>query len=198
MFLSFHELVDIVVMSLLLGFLFKDLFEDHFSGVDPLARFQRRRRQGISSPFWFSVVSIAPSIVLHELAHKFMAIGFGLQATLHAFYANSTTFFLGVLAIIAKLTGFGLVFLVPGFVSIRGLGTPLEYAVIAFAGPAVHGLFYLVARVVESNSSGLSDKQRLFLVATRRINGFLFVLNMLPIPGVDGFSIYSNLFSALF
>jgi hypothetical protein len=44
------------------------------------------------------------------------------------------------LAIIAKLTGFGFVFLVPGYVSIIGNAPPATYALIAFAGPAVHGL----------------------------------------------------------
>jgi len=33
---------------------------------------------------------------------------------------------------------------------------------------------------------------------TKYINGFLFIVNMLPIPGLDGFWVYTGLVSAFF
>jgi Zn-dependent protease len=201
MLVTLLELFDIVVMTLILGFLFKDVFvpAKRSTDADVLDRYMRpvRKRKGLSD-FWFSVAVVAPGVILHELAHKFVAMSFGLQATFHAFYANSTTLFLGVLAIIAKLTGFGFVFLVPGYVSIIGNAPPATYALIAFAGPAVHGLLWLFAILYPRLSRRkLSTRALQFLHLTRYINGFLFILNMLPIPGIDGFAVYSSLLKAI-
>ena len=199
MYLSFHELFDIVLMTLLLGFLFSDVFRPpapRKASQDPVAHYLQPRRNKLRE-FWFSVLAIAPAVILHELAHKFVAIHFGLQATFHAFYANSTTLFLGVLAIIAKLSGFGFVFLVPGYVQILGSATPLQHAAIAFAGPAVHGLFWLGSLLALKFGKNFSRQTVQLLAVMKYVNGFLFILNMLPIPGIDGFSVYSGLFGGL-
>lgn len=196
MLLSLVELFDIVLMSLVLGFLFKDAFRPVPRKIDVLDRYLQPKLRK-ADDFWFAVAVIAPGVIIHELAHKFVAMGFGLQATFHAFYANSTTLFLGVIAIIAKLTGFGFIFLVPGYVQIALGGTPLQQAIIAFAGPAVHGLFYLGAWLVLRYKKGLTHRQVQFASLTKYINGFLFVLNMLPIPGIDGFHVYSSLAAAM-
>ncbi|MBD3209287.1 M50 family metallopeptidase [Candidatus Woesearchaeota archaeon] len=194
-YLSLHELVDIVVMTLILGFLFKDAFRPRMRvqyADDPVAHYARPRRNKWRD-FWFATAAVAPAVILHELAHKFVAMGYGLQATFHAFYANTTTLFLGVFAIIAKMTGLGFIFLVPGYVEIMGNAAPLQYAIIAFAGPAVHALFWIGALIVQKTSKNLTSRQVQFVHLTKYINGFLFVLNMLPIPGIDGFAVYSSL-----
>lgn len=205
MLLSFQEFFDIVVMTFLVGFLFKDAFgpvpvAKHKRGkeVDVLDKYMRSTKKSskswFGSDFWFAVGVIAPAIVLHEMAHKFVALGFGMDATFHAFYADPTTRFIGILAILAKLTGFGFVFLVPGFVRIIGSGTALEHFLIAFSGPLIHGLFWLGAFLLLRYKQDLSDRARRFIFLTKYINGFLFIINMLPIPGIDGFAVYSNLF----
>lgn len=201
MLITLIELFDIAVMTLILGFLFKDVFvpAKRTADTDVLDRYAHpvHKRKGLND-FWFSVAVVAPGVILHELAHKFVAMAFGLQATFHAFYANSTTLFLGVLAIIAKLTGFGFVFLVPGYVSILGSAPPATYALIAFAGPAIHGLLWLFAITYPHlTSKKISTRALQFLYLTKYINGFLFILNMLPIPGIDGFAVYSSLFKVL-
>ena len=198
MLITCHEVCDIIIMTLILGFLFKDAFGPvkQKSSADVLDRYMKPsgKRRGRFDEFWFSVMVVAPGVIIHELAHKFVAMSFGLQATFHAFYANSTTLFLGVLAILAKLTGFGFVFLVPGYVEVIGSAAPLEHAIIAFAGPAIHGLLWLGAFLYPKFSkSKLSPRAAQFIHLTKYINGFLFILNMLPIPGIDGFHIYSNL-----
>ena len=194
-YLSWHELFDIVLMSLILGFLFKDYLRPSARRVaadDPVAYYQRPRRNA-ARDFWFATAVIAPAVILHELAHKFVAISFGLQATFHAFYANTTTLFLGVFAIIAKLTGMGFVFLVPGYVQIMGNPSPGQNALIAFAGPAVHGLFWLGALIYLRSARHASTRSLQFARLTQYVNGFLFIINMLPIPGIDGFTVYSSL-----
>jgi Zn-dependent protease len=193
------ELFDILVMTLIMGFLFKDSFgaprrpqrADH----DPLQRYLAPRSSWWKD-LWFAAGVIAPSVILHELAHKFTAIAFGLSATFHAFYADTVTFFLGVIAIVMKLTGMGLVFMVPGFVEIQGATAPANYALIAFAGPAVHGLFWLGALLYLKTAKKPSPQALHYAHLTKYINGFLFILNMLPIPGIDGFGIYSALWQA--
>ncbi len=199
MLLTIHELFDIVLMTVILGFLFMDSFKPPArKNTDVLDQF-KNKSAGWWERFLFSVALIAPTVILHELAHKFVAMSFGLQATFHAFYANSTTLMLGVFAIIAKLTGLGFVFLVPGFVSISGTASPLVYSVIAFAGPAVHGLAWLGTKLylTYGRTKHLSARARLFAVIFMKINGFLFILNMLPIPGIDGFTVYKGLLSGL-
>lgn len=185
--LSFQEFFDIILMSAVLGFLFKDMLKSR--NDDPLQSSKKK-------DFLYATAIVAPSIILHELAHKFVAISFGLHATFHAFYADPTTLFLGILAIIAKLTGFGFVFLVPGFVRVIGVSMPLERAAIAFAGPLVHALFYFGATLYIKYKKNMSKKEMQFAFLTKQINGFLFILNMLPIPGIDGFNLYTALFDA--
>jgi Zn-dependent protease len=39
---------------------------------------------------------------------------------------------------------------------------------------------------------------KLYLYFFKQINMFLFILNMIPIPGFDGFNVFYQLFKALF
>ncbi|MBN1275517.1 hypothetical protein JXA12_04475 [Candidatus Woesearchaeota archaeon] len=197
--ITLWEMFDIIIMTLLLGFLFKGMFRPaHRRSYeeDPVAHYARPRRNHWQD-FLFTIGVIAPAVILHELAHKFVAISFGLEATFHAFYANPTTLLIGVIAVIAKLTGFGFVFLVPGFVSIMGEATPAQHAIIAFAGPAIHGLFWIGALLYGKLAKHLTQRQRQFIHLTKYVNGFLFILNMLPIPGIDGYHVYTGLLGAL-
>lgn len=194
-FISFHEVFDIVLMTALIAYLFNDLVR--INNTDTLwTRFKR------------AAIIISPAIVLHELAHKFSAMAFGLEAVFHAFYANSTTLFLGGIAILAKLTNFGLVFLVPGYVQICPMGgscstllasNPLWGSIIAFAGPAVHLTLWLLGiyMLQEKRAKKLSENKLLFWSINKRINMFLFILNMLPIPGIDGWHVYTGIIGAL-
>ncbi len=198
MLLSLTELFDIVLMTLLIGFLFKDVFKAPTrNNYDPLAAYSAPTKSKLQD-FWFAAAVTAPGVIIHELAHKFVAMSFGMQATFHAFYANTTTLFLGVVAVIAKLTGFGFVFLVPGFVSIlpNANTTPLQFAMVAFAGPLVHGIFYIGALIYQRNTKRLTRQKAQFLQFFKYINGFLFIINMLPIPGIDGFNVYMSLIKA--
>mgnify|MGYP006289471271 CR=1 FL=1 len=191
-FITPKEILDIAAMALVLGFLFKDNFRPPPADSDnPLKAFRKPRKKW--KDFLFATAVIAPAIILHELAHKFTAIGFGHEATFHAFYANPTTLVIGVIAIAARLFGSGLIFLIPGYVHIIGQPAPGANALIAFAGPAIHGLFWIGGKLYLHLKEKLTERQRQFAKLTIYVNGLLFILNMLPIPGIDGHAVYTSI-----
>ena len=44
----------------------------------------------------------------------------------------------------------------------------------------------------------MKKKHQLYLFFFKQINMFLFILNMIPIPGFDGFNFFISLFKAFF
>ncbi|MFH1917229.1 MAG: hypothetical protein ABIJ21_08270 [Nanoarchaeota archaeon] len=196
MFITIREVFDIILMTALLGFIFNDTFgvktrKKSIYGIEVRKRFNW-------DGFLFAAAVISPSVILHELAHKFVAILLGHQATFHAFYADTFTFILGAIAIVAKLFAWGFIFFIPGFVSMQSITTPGPAAIIAFAGPAIHLIFWIGATIVLKTTRTLSRKKYTAVVILQKVNLFLFILNMLPIPGIDGWSVYSNLYHLLF
>jgi Zn-dependent protease len=187
-FITFIEVLDIAIMSALIGFLFMDIISN--------------RNKTFIERFKFATIALAPAIILHELAHKFVAIAFGLDAVFKAFYHNFLTLSLGMFAIIAKFSNLGFVFLVPGYVEICSSNAcaatlqanPLWGAIIAFAGPFLHLVFWLGSSLIlRKKEKKLSDNWFMFFVVNRRINKFLFIFNMIPIAPFDGGSVLRNL-----
>ncbi|RJQ20316.1 M50 family peptidase [Candidatus Woesearchaeota archaeon] len=174
MIFTIRELIDVILMTLAVGFIFKDLFGT------------------IKKPFLFSCLVTAPALIVHELFHKFVALGLGLEATFHAAYPWLA------LGLLLKLANFGFIFFVPAYVSIGGEGlTALSSALISFAGPGANLFLFLLAYALLKQKK-LKTKTYLFLAVTKQINLFLFIFNMLPIPGFDGFKFYQALFRIFF
>lgn len=201
MFVTPIEIFDMFVTIALVGFLFMDAFKapKPEKPGDELSRYLTKKSRFSNfkwDNFWFAAMVTAPAILLHELGHKITALSFGYEATFHAFYANGTTLFLGLFAIVMKLLNFGLLFLVPGFVSIVGIGGPEQAGLIAFAGPGVNLLLFLIALIVVKTQK-LKPKVAHFWVLTKNINLFLLVFNLLPIPGFDGFTVWSSLWKII-
>src|SRR3989344_6502465 len=138
--ITFSEIIDLIAMTFFVGYIFSGMIPVRRESYDPLIHY---RRGFDFEALKFVIMATAPAIIVHEMAHKFMALGFGLSATFFAFYRNSFTLMLGILAVISKLTGFGFVFIVPGFVGISGNGTHLQFALAAFAGPFVNLVLWL-------------------------------------------------------
>jgi len=179
MIFTLSELFDVVVMTLAVGYIFMDMFKTQTSGFDKNA-------------FIFSCLVTAPALILHELAHKFVAMGFGFEATFHAFYL-----FL-ILGIVLKMLRFGFIFFVPAYVSFgNGAVPPLASAAIAFAGPGLNLVLFLIAWKALQQKK-MKKNTFIFWQVTKQLNLFLFVFNMLPIPFFDGMKVYQGLFSALF
>ena len=76
--IALGEVIDAVIMTLAIGFIFSDVFPRRTEGYDPLAR---RQRFGFID--WealkYGAMAAAPGVILHELAHKFVAMSFGLE-----------------------------------------------------------------------------------------------------------------------
>ena len=206
-FFSINEFVDLVVMTLVLGYVFKDMFGSKFflpssrkkMADDPVAYYRALGKSvgnklGASEGFKTAIVVAGPAVILHELGHKVIAMSFGLSAEFNAAY------FWLALALMLKMFNFGFVFFVPAYVSIIGSMTPAQGALTAFAGPGVNLVIWLLCLGLFKHK-GLMKKYKKYLPIiwmTGRINMFLFLFNMLPIPMFDGWQVYNGLFHALF
>ncbi len=183
-----REIFDMLFMSIIVGFIFYKVLErSHgFMNYDPL------KHSGFNLDlFKKAVIIAAPAIIFHELGHKFVALGFGAVAEFHAAY---TWLFLGL--VLAALNT-GIIFFVPAFVSIVGTLSAAGFALIAFAGPGVNALFWLFSYIAIKKNL-FHKKHYHMLQMTMQVNKFLFIFNMLPIPGFDGFKVYMGLFQTLF
>ncbi|MDP7141406.1 MAG: M50 family metallopeptidase [Candidatus Woesearchaeota archaeon] len=189
MLFTLKELFDIIMMSLIVGYIFKDLFKTPTENYDPLKQYQSNSI--ITENLKFAIMVTAPAIILHELAHKFAALYYGLEATFHAAYM-----WLG-LGLILKFMNFGFIFFVPGYVSIscRTIAcqiTPLQSALIAGAGPFMNLLLWQISSFIIKHKK-VNQKYLPLLLITSKINMFLFIFNMLPFFMFDGYKVFNGL-----
>ncbi|MFH1439923.1 MAG: M50 family metallopeptidase [Candidatus Woesearchaeota archaeon] len=195
-FISILEIIDIIIMTLAIGFIFKDWFKKPiFYHDDPIGAYHKQNKFINWDDFKFAIIVTAPAIIFHEFGHKFAAIVMGLYATFHAAYT-----WLG-LGIVLKLVGAPFVFFVPAYVAHSAAALPWQSALIAFAGPAVNLLLWLGAAYILKTSKRtkkLSHTTFVALELTKKINMFLFIFNMIPIPGFDGWHVFSGLYGMFF
>jgi Zn-dependent protease len=191
--ITVQELIDMVIMVLGVGFIFSNLIRvptRREKTYDPLKEIESGGSSRMHD-FWTAVMISAPGVVFHEVAHKMAGILLGLNAVFHAHYAF---LLLGALLSVMK---FPFIFFVPGYVTISGYAQPLYYAIVALAGPLLNLSLWLGSW--GALKAHLVPRKYLGVVAiTAQINMFLFIFNMLPIPGFDGFSVYSNLYKQFF
>jgi Zn-dependent protease len=212
MVFTIYEVLDAVLMTLIVGYLFRDALRfPRREGKDVLDYYKDLARGTSWHDFWFACLLIAPAILLHELGHKFVALSFGLDATFHAACSTadlasgvgflSFTCSIQLLAIALKTMGVNFLIFIPAFVAISGEATHLQQALISFAGPAVHLVFWLGARAMLHRpklTRKWPQRRKLFLFFFQQINMALFIFNMLPIPGFDGFWVFYHLIKAVF
>ena len=182
-FLSINELLDIIIMTAAVGFIFSDTFSRYSRKEDyePLVHY----KHGFDwEAFRFAAIITAPAVILHEFGHKFVAMALGVDATFHAAY------FWLALGVVMKIIG-GFIFLVPAFVSHPSVG-PLGDSIIALSGPLVNLLLLLGALLVHRQKL-IAKKYDPGLLLTAKINMFLFIFNMIPIPGFDGYSFFHGM-----
>jgi Zn-dependent protease len=200
MLFSIRELLDVIVMSLAIGFIFKDAFVPPRPRIDtekydPIAHYRSIGKRYDLGGFVFAMIVAAPAVLFHELGHKLVAIGFGMNAEFHAAY------FWLLLGVVLKLMNFGFIFFVPAYVAISGAGmTPLMSSATAFAGPAVNLVLFLIPFLLLKSKSFVHKyrKHVALIFLTSRINLFLLIFNMLPIPMFDGWTVYSGLIHGIF
>ena len=128
------------------------------------------------------------SIVFHELAHKFVAMGFGFSAVYHANIWGLT------IGVMLRLLGLPL-FFIPAYVSISGGTNALGFALTALAGPLTNLSIYLISflllRYYSHKEFVYKNAQTIY--ALMNINKWLTIFNLLPIPGTDGFHVINSL-----
>jgi len=186
-FITLMELLDMAITIAFVGFIFKDMFPKKQKMHELY-----HPKQGFDwESLKFAAMVVGPALILHELAHKFLAMGFGMQATYQAAYSWL------IFGLILKLMNFGFIVIVPAFVSITGSGSALQFALIAVAGPVMNltlwlGLSFLLKKKM------IASKHYAWAYFAKEINKFLFIFNMIPIPGFDGFKFFSGLIQTFF
>jgi len=191
MLFTFQEIIDAVIMTLAIGFIFMSHFgfsQMKSKTIDPIIEYYQKKRSFDWNALWTAAMVTAPAIILHELAHKLVAVFYGLNATFHAAY-----FWLGI-GVIMKLLNTGFIFFVPAYVSHSGAATPLQSASIAFAGPFLNLILWFICwALLKFQIFQMSARTMKMLAASRYINGFLFIFNMIPLGFFDGAHVLQGL-----
>ncbi|MHB8605112.1 MAG: zinc metalloprotease [Thermoplasmatota archaeon] len=134
----------------------------------------------------YSALIVVTAFVLHELAHKFVAQRYRMEAEFRASMPG-----LGLGFVLSLLTGF--VLALPGAVVIFGYADERESGLISIFGPSVNivlaalGLGFLVGAPSLDVHIGLTGTLFENIVF---INLFLAGFNMLPIPPLDGSKVW--------
>lgn len=125
-----------------------------------------------------SLATVGVAFLLHELAHKVVAVRYGQIAEFRADYGML------FVAVMSALAGF--IFAAPGAVHHRGRITPRENGIISLAGPVTNLL--LLVPFAALALSGADPAVGGYTVGTLGvgINGFLAAFNMIPYGPLDG------------
>jgi len=178
---SQRELRDLTVAWLALGVAFTLLLERELvAALDLDGNIGGLNPSVVAETLTISLLTVGVGFLLHEIAHKVVAVRFGQVAAFRADYRM-----LGF-AIVGALVGF--LFAAPGAVVHRGRLTMKQNGLIALAGPVTNLLLSVVFLVpffvvLATGTSGfLAD------LATRglQINLLLAGFNMLPFGPLDG------------
>jgi Zn-dependent protease len=164
---STTEVRDLLVAWLALGFAFSVLFER----VTPVTLGDVLGSSSFQADFAISLATVGVAFLLHELAHKVVAIHYDQVAEFRADF--------GMLALAVGGALVGFLFAAPGAVHHRGMLTPEENGHIALAGPVTNvvlavafvGLYPIAPPIA---GRGVS------------INVLLAGFNMIPFGPLDG------------
>lgn len=161
-----QELRDLLIAWVALGVAFALFFAGGAAGVT---------RGDFASLLLISMLTAGVGFLLHELAHKVVAIRFGQQAAFKADYSM-----LG-LAIVSAMAGF--IFAAPGAVYHRGRITKRENGLIAVAGPVTNLALALLFAPLLFVPVEFVFRLGLYGVG---INLLLAAFNMIPFGPLDG------------
>ena len=139
----------------------------------------------------FAMIVAAPAVVFHELGHKFVAMALGHSATFFVYWWG-----LG-LALVLKLISSPLLILAPAYVSIPAGVPAWDGMWIALAGPLVNLALFVTSILFIKYKKKMSKKEFLGWTISKKLNIFLFIFNMIPLPPLDGSHVLSNLLSLL-
>ena len=191
---TFGEILDIFVMTVAIGYIFSKFFRrTPQEGYDPLTYY---KKNALWEDIKYGAIIAAPAVVLHELAHKFAAIGFGASATIHAPPLFGIPYGMYLLVIVLIHINFPILFFVGGYV-IHSALPPLASSLVAFAGPFVNLLLWIAGMSLIKYK--LVDRKYYTTIGLMtKLNMFFFIFNILPIPGFDGSKVFTGLIQTFF
>ncbi|MBI4095812.1 MAG: hypothetical protein HY438_03065 [DPANN group archaeon] len=175
------EILQIAITIVVVGF----IFSAHIR--KPRTELEDYLTINIWEDIKYAAIVAAPAVILHELMHKFVALGYGFSAH---YVASWWGLAIGALL---KIIGSGFIFFLPGYVSISGMGTAWQFGLTALAGPLTNLILFLISWIILER--GLMPKYAHLWATSKQINLWLFAFNMLPIPGLDGLTFYLGLLS---
>ncbi|CQH54032.1 M50 family metalloprotease [Halobacterium hubeiense] len=165
---SGRELRDLLVAWLALGLAFSLLYVP----VSATNLTEVLASAAFLEEFALSLATVGVAFLLHELAHKVVAVKFGQHAEFRA------DFGMLALAVAGGLAGF--LFAAPGAVHHRGRITPREHGLIALAGPLTNVALAVLSLGVMLTVAPNVGWRGLF------INVLLAGFNMIPFGPLDG------------
>ena len=169
---SAREVRDLLVAWLALGVAFTIFFT---GGGPRLLGFG----PGVVVLLGVSLLTAGVAFLLHELAHKIVAVNYGQVAEFRADYSML------FLAVMSAMLGF--IFAAPGAVHHQGYLNEREHGHIAIAGPVMN--LVLAAVFVPLYLGGVTVNSGLFGMIGRFgiiINLFLAAFNLIPFGALDG------------
>ncbi len=179
-FLSVWEIVQLVILTVAVGYIFSGFIQRPKSPYEIVKRFDWEDLK-------FAAMVAAPAIVLHEFGHKFVALFFGLEATFHIW---PTGLLIGV---VLKLVSSPFLFLAPAYVSISSGATALQSVLIAFAGPAMNLLLWGLSYFMLKTKKNMSKNEMVGWAISKKLNIFLFIFNLIPLPPLDGYHVLNGI-----
>lgn len=137
----------------------------------------------------FFVVTVGSGFILHEMAHKLVAIYYGAYARFRMWPAGLAFMFISAFFL-------GVIFAAPGAVYIYATGiTKRQNGIISIAGPltnlALFAIFLTLAIFAPVHFSPLLVFHSNLWVFGAYLNALLAFFNMIPIPPLDGSKIIS-------
>ena len=185
---SLIELVRLILMGAAIGYILMDFIKSPTTVNNPLYP----KKMFNWEDFRFATIVTAPGIVLHELGHKFVGLAMGIQTE---FFASKFGLFLGIFL---KWIGSPFIIFAPGYVSLAGTITHFQRFLTSFAGPAMNLLMFFGAYLILDRKRNLTRNQAIALHMTKKINLFLFMFNLIPLPPYDGYHVFTSLFKMIF
>lgn len=127
------------------------------------------------------ILVITPAFILHELAHKYVAIRYGKYARF-ALVRQMT-----MITLMVALIGFGIAG--PGATMIMGKSTKREMGIFAAAGPGLNFVLtmisFLLLQIFSEITLGGMALSTVFLFSMY-INSILALFNLIPVSLLDG------------
>lgn len=181
MFITIKEILYMGIITVALAYIFMDLIKPKNT------EFFIYNNKGFDwEAFKFAILIAAPGVIIHELGHKFAGLYFGYPASFEIYWFGL------ILGLFLKIIKSPFILLAPAYVTLGIISNPAHLAIIAFAGPFVNLVLFLVSYIA-LNKFKLTRKQAEFFYLTKQINMVLFIFNMIPFPPLDGSKVLAGL-----